>query len=172
MQLQKLFCGHILVALFHKLIDITAIHLQSPDLGQGTIPLIIGSREYLLSKTPEYHIRQHSPTIAPSNERGFSSQTVASRVTHLQPVRKEEARGIFKDVTRANSSGKGSSDNDYCFFERHPSATMSARKKKGEYLKMSQEQRLQVKDPVIMTTVSSRGIHLQPCQQGGNKANI
>ncbi|GBN10002.1 hypothetical protein AVEN_123654-1, partial [Araneus ventricosus] len=73
MQLHELFCGHILVVPFHKLISIIAIHLQSSDLGQDTISLIIGSREYLLSKTPECHIRQHSPTEDPSKQkRGFS----------------------------------------------------------------------------------------------------
>ncbi|GBO46406.1 hypothetical protein AVEN_115965-1 [Araneus ventricosus] len=34
MQLRKLFGGQFLVVLFHNLIDIIAIHLQSPYLGQ------------------------------------------------------------------------------------------------------------------------------------------
>ncbi|GBO30587.1 hypothetical protein AVEN_267425-1 [Araneus ventricosus] len=34
MQLHELFGGQLLIVFFHKLIDIIAIHLQSPDLGQ------------------------------------------------------------------------------------------------------------------------------------------
>ncbi|GBM38056.1 hypothetical protein AVEN_160316-1 [Araneus ventricosus] len=61
----KLFGGQILAVLFHKLIDIIAIHLQSPDLGQR-YNLFDCRLHRVLSQTAQCHICQYSLTKASS----------------------------------------------------------------------------------------------------------
>ncbi|GBL83772.1 hypothetical protein AVEN_132665-1 [Araneus ventricosus] len=70
MQLHKLFGVQLLAVLFHKLIDIMAMHLQSPDLGQGH-NLVDYKAPQALYKTPQCHIRQHSPAKASSKHNEF-----------------------------------------------------------------------------------------------------
>ncbi|GBM81317.1 hypothetical protein AVEN_72556-1 [Araneus ventricosus] len=59
MQLHKLFGGQLLFVLFLKLINIIAIHLQSPDLGQRR-NLVDYRLHRILFETPQCHIQQHS----------------------------------------------------------------------------------------------------------------
>ncbi|GBN52162.1 hypothetical protein AVEN_117012-1 [Araneus ventricosus] len=76
MQLRKFFGGQLLVVLFHKLIDIIAIHLQSPDLGQRH------SDHGVLSRTP----LSHSATL--SDQRVFQAEESVLLVTpfHAFPI--------------------------------------------------------------------------------------
>ncbi|GBM33813.1 hypothetical protein AVEN_76183-1 [Araneus ventricosus] len=82
MQLYMLFGGQSLVVLFHKLIDIIAIHLQSPDLGQRH-NLVDYRLHGVLSQTSQCDIRQHSPAKASSRQKFAVSCSKSKTMKYL-----------------------------------------------------------------------------------------
>ncbi|GBM60865.1 hypothetical protein AVEN_179015-1 [Araneus ventricosus] len=70
MQLHKLYGGQLLVVLFHKLVNIIAIHLQYLILAEDTISLTIGSTEYRLRVLNVTFNNTLRPKLLPSRSEG------------------------------------------------------------------------------------------------------